>query len=231
MRGYSVSVSMLVHGAVVSVVVLVSFLGPTDLPTLAQGTRVFILPPPAAAAPPPPKGTSGTRRPKVRPDAVRVEPEATPGAVPAEIPVEPDLAHGQPAGDPAGSERGEPHGITGGVDGGIKGGVPWGVVGGCPDCTGDGPVADWDQGPRLLRQTPPVYPQEAFVKKIQGVVLLEILIDAQGNVVATRLLRSVSPALDEAAAQAVRQWKFTPAFRRGRAVAMWAQAPVQFIIR
>jgi protein TonB len=62
-------------------------------------------------------------------------------------------------------------------------------------------------------------------------VLLEILIDVQGNVAATRLLRSASPALDEAAAQAVRRWKFAPATRRGRPVATWAQAPVQFTIR
>jgi protein TonB len=91
-------------------------------------------------------------------------------------------------------------------------------------------VSDWDQGPRLLFQTRPVYPQEAFVKKVQGTVVLEMLIGVTGEVVATRVVRSISADLDWAASQAVRQWRFAPATRRGRPVAMWALAPVQFTI-
>ena len=63
----------------------------------------------------------------------------------------------------------------------------------------------------------PVYPPEALDNKVQGVVIIEAVIDAQGNVSDTRVLQSV-PALDVAAVEAVRQWKFTPTIVNGVAV-------------
>ena len=65
-----------------------------------------------------------------------------------------------------------------GVEGGVVGGVPGGVIGGVIGGTGDGPVLDYDQPPRPIKITKPQYPQEAFVKKIEGTVTVEILIDA-----------------------------------------------------
>jgi protein TonB len=119
--------------------------------------------------------------------------------------------------------------MPGGVEGGVPGGIPGGVVGGCVGCTGDGPVLDYDQGPQIVRQTKPLYPQEAFVKKIEGVVVLEILIDDSGRVVRVRIVRSV-PMLDRAAVDAVQKWIFVPAIRHGRPVATVAMAPVYFRI-
>ena len=59
---------------------------------------------------------------------------------------------------------------------------------------------------------------------------LEILIDGNGHVAAVRLIRSVMPAMDQAAIQCVKEWLFAPAMRRGRPVAVWAPAPVSFTI-
>jgi protein TonB len=230
--GYSLPASMLAHAIGVALVIL-PLLGSTERSAQAKVVRRFIvLAPPAAAAPPLPKGPAGGHPTKARHRAPRIDVNTPPVEIPTEVPLPAETAvadDAQPAGDPDGSEKGDPEGISGGAEGGVRGGVPWGTVGGCPGCDGEGPVGDWDQAPRILRQAPPVYPQEAFVKKIEGTVLLEILIGANGDVVATRILRSI-PALDQAAVQAVRQWRFTPAFRRGRPVAMWAQAPVQFKI-
>jgi TonB family protein len=75
----------------------------------------------------------------------------------------------------------------------------------------------------------PLYPQDAFVKKVEGTVVLEIVIDERGRVVRTRILRSI-PLLDAAAVTAVRQWVFAPAQKQGRAVASLAVAPVTFRI-
>ena len=75
----------------------------------------------------------------------------------------------------------------------------------------------------------PLYPQEAFVKKIEGIVLLEILIDSHGRVADARVLRSI-PQLDAAAIAAVRQWLFRPAIRNGRPVPTVANAPITFRI-
>jgi len=117
-----------------------------------------------------------------------------------------------------------------GVEGGVVGGVPGGVLGGVIGGTGDGPVMDYDQPPRPLSLTKPQYPQEAFVKKIEGTVVVEILIDTSGHVHPTRVLRSVFPALDAEARRCVGQWVFKPAVKRGKPVATIATAPIDFRI-
>lgn len=132
-------------------------------------------------------------------------------------------------GSPTGSEFGVPEGMEGGVEGGVVGEVPGGVLGGVIGGTGQGPVLDYDQPPRLLRQTKPRYPQDAFVKKVEGTVLVEFVIDATGRVASVRILRSM-PLLDAAAMEAVRQWVFSPAVKHGRPVATVARAPVAFRI-
>ena len=121
-------------------------------------------------------------------------------------------------------------GMEGGTEGGVVGGVLGGVIGGCVGCDGNDPVMDYDQPPRLLKKVEPhPYPQEAFVKKIEGIVLVQILIDGNGNVAQAHVLRSI-PALDQAALTSVKQWKFAPAIKAGRPVATIAQASVAFRI-
>ena len=48
-------------------------------------------------------------------------------------------------------------------------------------------------------------------------MILEAVIGEDGTVQDVRVLRS-KPLLDNAAVEAVRQWKFTPATRKGRAI-------------
>jgi protein TonB len=109
------------------------------------------------------------------------------------------------------------------------GGIPGGVLGGVLGGTGTGPVMDYDSAPRPIKITRPQYPQEAFVKKIEGTVIVEILIDSTGRVVRARVIQSV-PMLDAAALQTVYQWVFEPAIKRGRPVPTIAHAPVAFRI-
>jgi protein TonB len=116
-----------------------------------------------------------------------------------------------------------------GVDGGVIGGTPGGVVGGCIGCTGDGPVLNYDTAPKVIKQVKPQYPQDAFVKKIEGVVLVEILIGSDGRVRNARVLQSI-PVLDKAALDAAYQWVFSPALKGGRPVATTAHLPISFKI-
>jgi protein TonB len=116
-----------------------------------------------------------------------------------------------------------------GVEGGVVGGVPRGVPGGVLGGTGTGPVMDYDSAPRPIRITRPEYPAEAFARKIEGTVVVEILIDSQGRVVRARVIQSV-PLLDAAALQTVYQWTFQPAVKHGRPVPTIAHAPVAFRI-
>jgi protein TonB len=235
--------SAVVHVAAVAALVLVPLFlpeGPHERPDVDY-LRVLIYDPPPPPPPPLPKGApDGGRRAMQRPaePEVPVQPTPPPSATRLEAPAEvlaPDPAPGalgdELAGSPTGSELGVPEGMEEGVEGGVVGGVPGGVIGGVIGGTGTGPVVvyDYDSPARLLRQTKPRYPHDAFVKKVQGVVLIEFVIDSTGRVVRARVIHSI-PLLDAAALEAVRTWVFSPAVKRGRAVATLAHAPVSFVI-
>ena len=63
----------------------------------------------------------------------------------------------------------------------------------------------------------PVYPQLAQQAKIQGTVVLEIVIGPTGTVTDARVMRQ-NPLLDAAAVDAVRKWRYTPTLLNGAAV-------------
>ena len=86
-----------------------------------------------------------------------------------------------------------------------------------------------DSPPKVLVQTKPTYPRAAFDEKVQGTVIVEILINELGRVSHAEIRRSL-PGLDEAALACVRDWQFEPAQRKGRPVACVARAPVTFRI-
>jgi periplasmic protein TonB len=235
-QGLWVPASIAGHVLILAAAILVPILWPTVNPDIGDLRVQLIYNPPPAAAAPLPKGSSLVQKQpeakKTTPDPDARKPELTvPVEKPKEQPLQPEQAEPetQQMGSETGSDLGTPDGMEGGVEGGVVGGVPGGVVGGCIGCTGDGPVLDYDQGPQIVRQTKPLYPQEAFVKKIEGVVEVEFLIDGQGDVVSARVIRSV-PLLDAAAIATVKQWKFRPAMKGGRPVATIARAPVAFRI-
>jgi protein TonB len=235
----AVVVSFAVHAVLVAALVLVPIFWSEAPPLIPDDPlQVFVYDPPPPPPLPPPLGSGlvdRARRAETRPpepapsaEAPRLEVAVLPAAEPAPTPDVADDAGGSPTGSPIGV----PEGMEGGVEGGMVGGVPGGVIGGVIGGTGHGlppPVLDYDQPPRVLRQPRPEYPPDAFVKKVEGVVVVEILIDDTGRVVRMRIVQSV-PLLDAAALDAVRQWVFLPAIRRGRPVATVATAPVRFRI-
>jgi TonB family protein len=74
------------------------------------------------------------------------------------------------------------------------------------------------------------YPPEAAAAGIQGNVQAEIVVNEAGLVSEARVVRSI-PMLDEAALQAVRNWRFEPAFVDGRAVPVRMVVTVNFTTR
>ena len=76
----------------------------------------------------------------------------------------------------------------------------------------------------------PMYPTIAKQAHLQGVVILEAVLDAQGQVESVRVLRSI-PQLDQAAVDAVRQWRFTPALLNGQAVPVVMTVTVNFTLQ
>jgi protein TonB len=83
--------------------------------------------------------------------------------------------------------------------------------------------------PRKIRDVAPEYPVLARSTGAHGVVVIEATIDVDGNVVETRVLRSVS-LLDAAAVDAVRHWKYTPARLNGAPVSVLVTVTVNFVL-
>jgi len=63
---------------------------------------------------------------------------------------------------------------------------------------------------KVVTKTPPTYPEEAKKKGVEGSVVLDVLITAAGDVTDVRPVKGPDE-LREAAASAVRQWKYEPA--------------------
>ena len=70
--------------------------------------------------------------------------------------------------------------------------------------------------PTKIQHVSPVYPQEAQDARVSGMVIIEATINAEGSVESAKVLRSI-PMLDQAALDAVKQWRFTPTDSQWRA--------------
>jgi TonB family protein len=81
--------------------------------------------------------------------------------------------------------------------------------------------------PRKIKHVTPEYPEIAKDARVQGVVITEVVVEADGAVGDVRILRSI-PLLDAAAVAAVRQWQFEPTLLNGTAVPVVMTATVQF---
>jgi len=86
-----------------------------------------------------------------------------------------------------------------------------------------------DKAPSPSQRSAMEYPKKAKKMGIKGYVLLNILIDANGNVIKVKVLES-EPAgvFDDVASQGVKSWKFTPGEYKGKAVKVWAKQKIRF---
>lgn len=84
--------------------------------------------------------------------------------------------------------------------------------------------------PTKVRNVGPVYPPIALAARVQGVVILDILVGVDGSVHDAQVLRSIS-LLDEAARDAVMQWQFTPTLLNGVPVPVVMTVTMNFTVR
>src|SRR3972149_5149931 len=68
-----------------------------------------------------------------------------------------------------------------------------------------------------IEDVPPAYPSDARTNRVQGTVIVEATIDSDGRVKNARIIRSI-PLLDQAALDAVRQWRYKPMELNGVAI-------------
>jgi protein TonB len=88
-----------------------------------------------------------------------------------------------------------------------------------------------DVGPVLIAGAPPAYPASAQAAGVEASVPVELVIDARGAVESVSVLTHVGYGLDEAAVAALRRYRFTPAKRAGRAVAVRKRWITRFELR
>ena len=140
----------------------------------------------------------------------------------AESPREADTQGG---GSGGGAGSGQGTGIGEGTGSGIGPGSGGGTGGG-PYRPGSGITA-----PDLLREVRPDYTDDARRLGIEGEVVLEIIVRADGSVGDVRVVQGLRGGLDRRAVDAVRQWRFSPARRHGVPVDVVVEVAIEFKLR
>lgn len=82
--------------------------------------------------------------------------------------------------------------------------------------------------PRLIYGPDPEFSEEARKAKYQGTVVLWAIVGVDGRTHEIRVFRSLGMGLDEKAIEAVRQWRFEPGQKDGKAVAVQVGVEVNF---
>ncbi len=82
--------------------------------------------------------------------------------------------------------------------------------------------------PRILKRVQPVFSEEARKHKYQGMVLLDLVVDANGKPMDITVVRSLGMGLDANAVEAAKQWEFAPALRDGAPVAVEIYMEINF---
>ena len=82
--------------------------------------------------------------------------------------------------------------------------------------------------PEVIFKVDPRYSDEALKAGLSGTVMLWIVVDTEGHARNIHVLKSLGMGLDEKAIEAVRQWKFEPATKDGKPVAVKVAVEVSF---
>jgi TonB family protein len=96
-----------------------------------------------------------------------------------------------------------------------------------PVDVGSGPLVP----PRVVKETPPLYTKRAFDRGIEGRVVLKVIVRKDGTIGPVRVEQSLDKDLDEAAVEAVRNWRFDPAKVNGEPINVLTNIEVDFIIQ
>ena len=84
--------------------------------------------------------------------------------------------------------------------------------------------------PQVIFSVDPEFSDEARRAKYQGICVVSVIVDAQGNPQRVRVVRPLGMGLDEKAVDAVKQYKFKPAYYQGHPVAVEVNIEVNFRI-
>ncbi|MHB0969665.1 MAG: energy transducer TonB [Thermoanaerobaculia bacterium] len=147
----------------------------------------------------------------------------------------PGVAGGVVGGEVGGVVGGVQGGVVGGQVGGVLGGEIGGVPGGSPEGDAKGPTGPVRVGgnvkaPRVIHRTDPEYTEVARKGRVSGVVVVEAIIDRHGNVDRVKVIKGLPLGLSDAAADAVKKWKFKPGTMGGQPVDVIFNLTVTFTL-
>jgi TonB family protein len=102
-------------------------------------------------------------------------------------------------------------------------------------CTGGAAVAGGMGGnilqPWKIKDVKPIYPESASSMRTGGAVTMDALIGTDGSVRDVQVVASPHPDLDRAAAEAVRQWEFTPTILNCTPIEVRMKVTANFVVR
>jgi periplasmic protein TonB len=212
-KWYTVPLSLFTHSLTIGLLIAMPLLAPAVMPSVFANDDVVII----EVLPPPPP-------PPIRDELRAIDPPPNGAVAPVIAPTgftpeKPDVEVGWENRQPG------PSVIVGDVDAtAIVAPPPAPKV---PDPVRVGGAV---REPQKIRHVSPVYPAIAQAARVQGVVVIEATIGADGRLINARLLRSI-PLLDQAALEAVRQWEFTPTLLNGVPVPVIMTVTVNFTLK
>src|SRR5229473_1774865 len=211
-KPWTVLVSMLFQCLFLVILILIPLIYTEALPKAMMATMLTAPPPP----PPPPPPPAAAQVVHVKPQAHLMDAGKlmAPKVIPKEVKIikedaEPDMgAVGMTGGVPGGSMSG----VLGGVIGGMGGAPP-------PPKPKGGPlkVGGNVQAARIVNRVQPVYPPLARQTRISGTVRLHAIIGKDGTIQQLEVMNG-HPLLQQAALDAVRQWRYQPTLLNGEPV-------------
>ncbi len=223
--------SIFTHALIIAILTLIPFAF-TESIDLTQFTRTQLVAPPPPPPPPPPPAQMADH---LRPVPKRVLSVGGKLLAPTVIPENVAMLHEKPLPPEIDATGGMPGGVPGGVPGGQIGGVLGSILTGGQQnylpqlAPPPKPMAPVRVGgrvkePRKLYAPAPAYPVLARQARVEGIVVIEAIINVNGEVVEARVV-SGPALLMQAALDAVRQWKFEPTYLNEQPV------PVDLIVK
>ena len=85
--------------------------------------------------------------------------------------------------------------------------------------------------PKVIAQAKPKYTNQALFHKVQGTVVLELVVTSEGRPAHVHVIRSLGQGLDEEAVAALRQWPFEPGRLAGTPVDVSVTVMLDFRIQ
>jgi protein TonB len=212
-KWWTVIVSSVFQVVFLAILILIPLIYTEALPKTMMATMLTAPPPP----PPPPPPPAVAQVVHIKPQAHLMDAGklVQPKAIPREVKIikedaEPDMAVGMTGGVPGGVAGGSMGGVLGGVIGGMGGAPPPPK----PKLNGPLRVGGNVQAARIINRVQPVYPPLARQTRISGTVRLHAIIGKDGTIQSLEVMNG-HPLLQQAALDAVRQWRYQPTLLNG----------------